>query len=156
MRRLGDRLRLFPLFGLLVVIPSQETFRYAIDLFRQSTQELRGEGIGTGGEKDVQTLEPGKPHRRRLAGGEQHTFRIRLAADQFLKAIIEQDGIDVAARLLRPDGKQIIGFDSDSRLRGLETVEQVAEADGDYLMVVQPRQKAAPAGAYEIRIEELR
>jgi tetratricopeptide (TPR) repeat protein len=85
-----------------------------------------------------------------------YTYRIRLAADQFLKAIIEQDGIDMAARLLRPDGKQIIGFDSESRLRGLETVELVAEAEGEYLMVVQPKQKAAPAGAYEIRIEELR
>jgi CHAT domain-containing protein/Tfp pilus assembly protein PilF len=156
MRRLGARFTLFPLFGLLVVAPSQETFGRPIDLFQQSTQERRGAGNGTGGGDDVQTLEPGKPHRRRLAGGERHTYRIRLAADQFLKAIIEQDGVDVAARLLSPDGKQIMGFDSESRLRGLETVDLVAEAEGDYLMVVQPKQKAPPAGAYEIRIEELR
>src|SRR5262245_37792650 len=156
MRRLGARLTLFPLFGLLVVAPSLEIFGGPIDLLQQSTEERRGAGTGTGGEDDVQALEPGKPHRRRLAGGQRHSYRIRLAADQFLKVIIEQDGIDVAARLLRPDGKQIMGFDSESRLRGLETVEQVAEAEGDYLIVVQPRQKAAPAGAYEIRIEDLR
>src|SRR5262245_17789467 len=156
MRRLGVRLRLFPLFGLLIVAPSQEAFSHAIDLFQQSTQERRDAESGTGGENDVQTLEPGKPHRRKLVGGQQHTYRIRLAADQFLKAVIEQDGIDVEARLLRPDGKQIMGFDSESRLRGPETVEQVAEAEGDYRLVVQPRHKAAPAGDYEIRIEELR
>src|SRR5262245_14475437 len=156
MRRLGARLRLFPLFGLLVVAPSQEAFRYAIDLFQRSTQERLGADSGTGGENDVQTLETGKPHKRRLAGGQQHTYRIRLAADQFLKAIIEQDGIDVAASLLGPDGKQIMGLDSESRLRGPETVEQVAEAEGDYLLVVQARRKEAPVGAYEIRIEELR
>jgi hypothetical protein len=143
MRRLGARLRLFPLFSLLVVAPSQEAFGYATDLFQQSTQERRDAESGTGGENDLQTLEPGKPHKRRLAGGQQHTHRIRLAADQFLKAVIEQDGVDVAARLLGPDGKQIMGFDSESRLRGPETVEQVAEAEGDYRLVVQPKQKAA-------------
>jgi CHAT domain-containing protein/Tfp pilus assembly protein PilF len=79
-----------------------------------------------------------------------------LAADQFLKAVIEQDGIDVVARLVGPDGKQILEFDSESRLSGRETVEQVAEAEGDYQIIVQPKQKAAPTGAYEIRIEDLR
>src|SRR5262245_61302246 len=156
MRRLGARLTLFSLFSLLVVSPSQETFGRPIDLFQQSTQERSDAGSGTGGEDDVQTLEPGRPHRRRLAGGQRHTYRIRLAADQFLKAIIKHDGIDVAARLLRPDGELIMGFDSESRPRGLETVDLVADQEGDYLMVVQPRQKATPAGDYEIRIVELR
>src|SRR5215470_3808792 len=156
MRPLGARLTLFPLFGLLVVAPWHEAFWRPIDLFQQSTQELRGAGSGTGGENDVQALEPGKPHRRELAGGQQHTYRIRLAADQFLKAVIEQDGIDVVARLLGPDGKQIMRSDTESRLRGSETVEHVAEAEGDYRLVVQPGRKEAPEGAYEIRIEELR
>src|SRR5262249_40223739 len=60
------------------------------------------------------------------------------------------------ARLIGPDGKQIMEFDSERRSRGLETVALVAETEGDFRLVVQPRQKAAPAGAYEIRIEELR
>jgi hypothetical protein len=148
MRNPGSRLTLFSLFGLLIVAPLQADFGYAIDLFQQSTQEPRVAVSGTGGENDVWMLEPGKPHRRELAGGQRHTYRIKLAADQFLKAVIEQDGIDVVARLLRPDGKQIMEFDSESRLRGLETVEQLAEVDGDYQMVVQPKQKAAPTGAY--------
>src|SRR5262249_57812208 len=156
MRRLGARLTFFPLFGLLVVAPSQEAFGRPIDPSQQSTQERRDAGGGTGGEDDVQTLEPGKPHRRMLAGEQRHTYRIRLAADQFLKAIIEQRGIDVAARLLGPDGKQIMRLDSESRLLGSETVEHVAESEGDYWLVVQPRRKEAPAGAYEIRVEELR
>ncbi|HKQ91647.1 MAG TPA: CHAT domain-containing tetratricopeptide repeat protein [Blastocatellia bacterium] len=156
MRNPGARLTLFPLIGLLVVAPLQEAFGYAIVFFQQSTQERHSEVSGTGGENDVRMLEPGKPQRRELEGGQRHTYRIKLAADQYLKAVIEQDGIDVVARLLRPDGKQIMEFDSESRLLGLETVEQVAETDGDYQMVVQPKQKAAPTGAYEIRIEEAR
>ncbi len=123
---------------------------------QQSTQAPGDAGSKADDEKEARLLEPGKPHRRELAGGQRHVYRIRLAADQFLKAVIEQDGIDVVARLLGPDGKQIMEFDSERRLRGRETVAQVAEGEGDYRLVVQPRQKAAQAGAYEIQIEELR
>ena len=87
MRNPGARLTLIPLFGLLVVATLLEAFGYAIDLFQQSTQERHGAVSGTGGENDVRKLEPGKPHRRELAGGQRHTYRIKLAADQFLKAI---------------------------------------------------------------------
>jgi CHAT domain-containing protein/Tfp pilus assembly protein PilF len=156
MRSLVTQLTLFSLFGLLVVAPSREAFGRANDPFRQSTQERHGAGIGADGENDVRPLEPGKPHRRALTGVQRHVYRIRLAADQFLKVVIEQDGIDVMARLLGPDGELIMEFDSEIRLRGPETLEQVAEAEGDYCLVVQPKQKGAQAGRYEIRIEELR
>src|SRR5262249_20663380 len=156
MRQLVIRLTIFSPFGLLVFAPSREAFGYASDPFLQSTQERRGAGSGAGGENDVRSLEPGKPHRRALAGGQRHTYRIRLAAGQFLKAVIEQDGIDVVARLLGPDGELIMEFDSEKRLRGREMVEQVAEAGGDYRLVVEPKQKEAQAGGYEIRVEELR
>src|SRR5262245_32725230 len=123
---------------------------------QQSTQAPSGLGSKADDEKDALLLEPGKAIKRELSGAGSHTYRIRLAADQFLNAVIEQDGIDVVARLLGPDGKQIMEFDSEKRLQGRETVALVAEAEGAYQVVVQPRQKAAPAGAYEIRIEDLR
>src|SRR5215510_12954617 len=130
---------LFLAFCLLTFAPLDEAFGYASDPRLQSTQERRGAGSGGGGENDVWSIEPGRPHRRELAGGQRHTYRIRLAAGQFLKAVIEQDGIDVVARLLGPDGEQIMEFDSEGRLRGRDTVEQVAEAEGDYRLIVQPR-----------------
>jgi CHAT domain-containing protein len=113
-------------------------------------------GSGTGGENDVRALEPGMTYRREMARGQSHTYLVRLAADQFLKAVIEQNGIDVVAHLSGPDGKQIMEFDSESRPRGREMVMHVAEAEGDYRLVVEPKLKEAPAGSYEIRIEELR
>ena len=76
MRNPGSRLTLFSLFGLLVVAPLQEAFGYAIDLFQQSTQERRGAVSGTGDENDVWKLEPGKPQRRELAGGQRHTYKL--------------------------------------------------------------------------------
>jgi CHAT domain-containing protein/Tfp pilus assembly protein PilF len=123
---------------------------------QQPAQEPRGASAKADEEKEARLLEPGKPIKRELAGGHSHIYQIRLSAGQFLKVIIEQQGIDVVARLIGPDGEQIMEFDSERGLQGWETVEQVAEAEGDYRLVVQPRQKAASAGLYEMRIEKLR
>jgi CHAT domain-containing protein/Tfp pilus assembly protein PilF len=143
-------------FSLVADVSSRQAFGGSLGRFQQSTQEPHNAGSGSGGENDVRTLEPGMTHRREMAGGQRHNYRIRLAADQFFKAIIEQDGIDVVARLLGPDGKEIMEFDSESRLRGQESVWQVAEAEGGYRLDLEAKLKGTPAGAYEIRIEELR
>src|SRR6266498_2502812 len=156
MRRLFNRLTLFPLFGLLVVAPSQEAFGHAAGLFQQSTQEPRDARSGAGSEDDVRALEPGKPHRRELAGGQRHAYRNRLGADQFLKAVVEQDGVDVAARVFGPDGEEILEVDSEIRSHGQETVSLVGEVAGDYRLIVAPKQRGATSGRYEIRIAELR
>ena len=153
---LASLLTLSLFFSLAPAVSSLQAFGGSLGRFQQSTQEPHNAGSGTGGENDVRTLEPGLPHRREMAGGQRHTYRIRLAADQFFKAIIEQDGIDVVARLLGPDGKEIMGFNSESRLRGQESVWQVAEAAGEYRLVVEPKLKEAAAAAYVIRIEEMR
>jgi len=144
------------IFSTAPAISPRQAFGGSLGLSRQSTQQSRDKENGDGDEKDVRAVEAGKPIKGELAGGQRHLYRIRLAADQFLKAVIEQDGIDVVARLFGPDGKQIMEFDSERRPRGQETITLVAEAEGDYRLVVQPMQKEAAAGAYEIRIEELR
>jgi CHAT domain-containing protein/Tfp pilus assembly protein PilF len=108
------------------------------------------------GEKDVRPLEPGKPIERELAGGQSHAYQITLSAGQFMKVIVEQRGIDVVVGLLGPDAKQTMEFDSEPRSQGQETVWQVAEVAGSYLLNVKAPHKGAPAGGYEIRVVELR
>jgi CHAT domain-containing protein/Tfp pilus assembly protein PilF len=153
---LAGLLTLSLIFSPVSAVSSRQAFGGSRGLSRQSPQQSRDTVSSGGDEKDVRPLGVGKPIRRELAGGQQHTYQIRLNANQFLNAIIEQDGIDVIAHLSGPDGKRIMEFDSDSRLRGQESVLQVSEAEGDYRLVVQPTRKASPVGAYEIRIEELR
>jgi CHAT domain-containing protein/Tfp pilus assembly protein PilF len=143
-------LTLFLLFSLLTVAPSRQA------LGRILGPQLAQHPRDAGNEKDAQPLEQGKPIKRELAGGQTHIYRIGLSADQFLRVVVKQDGIDVVAQVLGPDGKQIMEFDSESRNQGEESVLQVTEAAGDYRLVVSPKQKGAPAGCYEIRIEELR
>ncbi|HKX31410.1 MAG TPA: hypothetical protein VJ302_27235, partial [Blastocatellia bacterium] len=69
---------------------------------------------------------------------------------------VDQRGIDVVAQISGPDGKQILEFYSKREAGGPESVSLVAEAAGDYRLVVRPVQEGGPAGRYEIRIEELR
>src|SRR5215831_12033172 len=107
-------------------------------------------------EKDVRSLEPGKPIECELAGGQSHAYQITLSAGQFMKVIVEQRGIDVVVGLLGPDAKQVMEFDSEIRSQGQETVWQVAEVAGSYRLNVKAKYKGAPAGSYEIRVVELR
>jgi CHAT domain-containing protein/Tfp pilus assembly protein PilF len=142
------------LFGMFAVPSLQRAFGRTPGLNRQSSGEAIQQLPGADSGENI--LEPGRPIKRDLAAGQQHIYQINLGADQFLKAIVEQEGIDVVVRLASPDGKQITEFDSESRQRGHESVTRVAEAAGKYRLTVQPRQKAAATGGYVIRIEELR
>jgi hypothetical protein len=137
-------------------ISSRQAFGGSFSLFQQSSQQSRDNASGGGDEKDVRALEAGKPIKGELAGGRRHAYRISLGADQFLKVIVEQQGIDVVAQVSGPDGKQILEFDSESRPQGREEVSLVAEAAGSFLLIVRPKLDGAPAGSYEIRVEELR
>jgi hypothetical protein len=66
---------------------------------QQPTQSPRDAGAKADDEKEARPIEPGKPIKRDLAGGHSHTYQIRLSAGQFLRVIIEQQGVDVVAQL---------------------------------------------------------
>jgi tetratricopeptide (TPR) repeat protein len=145
------------LYSSLAVALSEKTLgRTLARPAQQPAQASRDAGAKTEDEKEARPLEPGKAIKRELAGNHSHIYRIRLSAGQFLKVIVEQQGIDVVARLLGPGGEQIVEFNSEGRSQGQELATFVAEGDGDYLLTVSSWQKNAPAGDYEIRVEESR
>jgi CHAT domain-containing protein/Tfp pilus assembly protein PilF len=149
-------LTIFLLLGLSFFLISSQVFGSALGQNQQTTERSGGAGKGAGAEKDVRLIELSKPIRRDLVGGQRHYYRIRLRDDQFLKVVVEQQGIDVVAQVSGPDGKTISESNSESSLCGQKRIMQVAEVEGDYLLVVEPKLKEAPAGSYQIRIEELR
>src|SRR5216117_599451 len=61
--------------------------------------------------QQVRPLEPGQTIERELAGGQTHTYQIKLTAGQFLRVLVEQKGIDVVLALSSPDGRQLIESD---------------------------------------------
>jgi CHAT domain-containing protein/Tfp pilus assembly protein PilF len=135
-------------FGLIVERPV--TAAFSLEPIRQSSQESGAAQTG----RDV--IEPNRPIKSVLAGGQQHGYQIELNAGQFVQAVVKQVGVDVAVRLVEPDGRQNIEFDSDLRARGEESVSWVAGAAGTYGIDIVVKYKNAAAGQYEIQIVELR
>ena len=105
---------------------------------------------------EVQTLEPGKPIEREMAGGQSHNYQITLSAGQYLKVIVDQRGIDVVVTLFAPDGKQLLEVDSPNGTDGPEPLAWVADLNGVYRLEVRSLEKDAKAGRYEGRLMELR
>lgn len=104
---------------------------------------------------EVGELKQGQPIERELAGSEAHTYRIALISGQYVKATIEQRGIDLVVKLFGADGQKIVEVDNEPII-GIESVSVVAEASGDYRLELGARNKDVAAGRYRIRIEELR
>jgi CHAT domain-containing protein/Tfp pilus assembly protein PilF len=105
---------------------------------------------------EVTLLEPRKPIERVMAGGQEHKYQIRLGEGQYASVIIEQRGIDVRVQLLEMQGKVIAGIDGEYRSQGEEKVEMVGGAAGSYRLSVRASSNSAPAGAYNIRVAEIR
>jgi CHAT domain-containing protein/Tfp pilus assembly protein PilF len=123
---------------------------------RLSVEQQAPQNPGTQEAQEAEVLEQGRPIERELAAGQSHTYQIELAEGDYLMVAVEQRGIDVAVRVLGPEGKQISEIDLEIRKQGEERVSQVAEVAGVYRLSVQPTQRVGSAGRYEIRVAELR
>ena len=102
------------------------------------------------------TLELGKPIEQELKGGEVHVYTIQLKVGQLIELVVDQRGIDVVARLMAPDGKQLAEVDSPTGPKGTEEVSILTESSGTYEVRVGSLEKAAAAGRYEVKITTLR
>ena len=74
---------------------------------------------------------------REIKGAETHSFRIQLAANQFVHALVEQDDVDVAVAIFTPDGKQLTESDSPNDRWGSEPILLVAPVSGEYRVEVK-------------------
>jgi CHAT domain-containing protein len=108
------------------------------------------------GEQVTLTLDPSAPLERELRGGESHSYRLTLAAGQFLRIVVEQRGIDVVVKLFGPSGQPLAEVDSPNGPQGPEPLSILSEQSGEYTLEVRALEKAAAPGRYEVRIQELR
>ncbi len=106
------------------------------------------------GTQEAQQLLPGVPLERALSGGEAHTYRLALAAGQFLRLEVEQRGVDVAVMLSDREGRQVAA--SNSPHAGVEWVSLVAETGAELRLEIRAANQAAAAGRYAVRLAELR
>lgn len=104
----------------------------------------------------ITTLELNKPLEREISGTQRHSYQINLSANQYLKILLQQQGIDLGLRLYGTDGKQISDFDAEFKSNGSETVEFIAPKEGNYRFDIINKFTLMPAGKYEIKLAELR
>lgn len=104
---------------------------------------------------DVTPLALNKPIEREISGSRKDGYPINLSANQYVKVIIRQRGVDIAARFSGADGKNLGDFDAEMRPDETETIEFIAPADGVYRLDVTPKYPLLPAGKYEIGLAEI-
>ena len=94
----------------------------------------------------AQPLELNKPIERELKDGETHAYTVTLHAGEFLRATVDQRGIDLVVRLFGPDGAKLAEVDSPNGDSGPEPVALEAKTAGVYRIDVAPdRQTTAIA-----------
>jgi CHAT domain-containing protein/Tfp pilus assembly protein PilF len=105
---------------------------------------------------EVVELKQGPSIERELGGGGRHAYRISLAKGHYIKVVVEQKGIDVVVTLFGTNGQMIAEVDSPNGTQGPEPIAVIVETSGDHRLEVKSLEEKAPAGRYELRVEELR
>jgi tetratricopeptide (TPR) repeat protein len=130
--------------------------RHATRLLSVAVWAVTFTGAAAPQQPDETRLTPDKPVRRQLSAGQSHVYAINLRAGEYLDAVIEQKGIDVAISLVDPVGRVVREYDSPTGALGPEQVRCIAAIGGNYRFEVRALQPEADRGAYEIRIAALR
>ncbi|HEX8129505.1 MAG TPA: CHAT domain-containing protein [Pyrinomonadaceae bacterium] len=136
--------------------PIQIISRCLICLLIIEAGSLASQARAADSQADAPTLVLGETIKGRMAGGETQLFRIALGAGQYLRVVVEQQGIDVAVALIAPGQKRLLEIDSPNGNYGPEPVSAVAEESGEHRIEVRLPDKKAAAGLFEIRVEALR
>lgn len=110
----------------------------------------------TADDRDAQLLDANQPIKRKIAGAENHYYRIMLAADQYVRLVVDQRGVDVSVTLYQPDGKIVVESNRLIGAYGPETISWVAESSGFYKLEVRSPRADQIAAEYEVRILEER
>ncbi|MGE0129512.1 MAG: tetratricopeptide repeat protein [Blastocatellales bacterium] len=98
------------------------------------------------------SLEPGKPVERSLTSGETHGYRVTLGSGQFIRIVAEQRGVDVAVKILSPDGKPLADVNLNPDTKDKEDAVWVAENAGDYRIEISAPGRNA-RGRYQLTLE---
>src|SRR6185295_9618174 len=94
------------------------------------------------------------PALREIHGGEIQEYPVEIQAGQFLRVLVQEDGIDVGVRLLDPKGKEMTGADSLCLTCGHEEEDLAAIAVSPGLHHLQIKASRHPdLGRYRLEIE---
>ncbi len=96
------------------------------------------------------------PVESELLGGGTNVYRIVLKKGEFLRVVVEQEGINVALELVGPDGNPITTTYSLTGAWGLEPASMISGAPGAYEVQVKSLYPNAARGKYQVQVTDLR
>ena len=100
-------------------------------------------------------LAPGPPIRGVIAAGETKRFRLDLEADDYVRATVEQHGVDVSVVLWGPDGQAALDRNREPIRTLPERFSFVAAEAGPYVLEVRAS-PGEPSGRYAVRYSRMR
>jgi CHAT domain-containing protein/tetratricopeptide (TPR) repeat protein len=100
-------------------------------------------------------LKLGIPVDRELDGAQPDEISLSVETDQYVRLVLDQRHLDVAARLFGPAGEMIVAVDGPGGKRKPEFISLVTATGGEYRLVVTPH-LAEATGHYTVKLEELR
>ena len=106
--------------------------------------------------EQVRRLEYGTAARWPLGGGESRVYLAGAHTGQYLRVVVEQQGIDVVVSLLSSDGAVAVKADNATGTRGAESVSLTAAGEETFRVKVEAREPRARAAYYTIQLAEQR
>ena len=91
---------------------------------------------------------------RELSTGTTHRYRLPIQAGDYVRVAIDQQAIDVGARLLAPDGTPVI--DVSYRQAGRRFLSAIAATSGNYQLEILCLVTSATTGGYVAMIDQQR
>ena len=106
--------------------------------------------LGAKAEPPGTPLHDGLTLEREIRSGETHAYLVDLQAGQYLRVVLQEHGINLIAKLLRPDKTVVSG--SDRLTDDTEDLAIVAEAPGLYRVAVTAFPNQRLPGRYHLRV----
>ncbi len=104
----------------------------------------------------VPVLSPGETTERRIAPGERHVYELIVDSGDFLEIEVEQQSVDVVARLLGPRRELLLVSDLSTGEFGPEPLLAIAPQTGSYWIEVEAWDSETSQGRYQVTFKSTR
>jgi CHAT domain-containing protein len=131
------------LISSLALLRSQARAQSALQRVNPTTPPARGRS-------DVRALLPGESVEREIAGGEAHGYEVSLKEKEFLRVVVDQQGIDLVVTLYGPSKKKQLEVNLRGGDYGPEPVSYEVGERGTYQLDVRPFASVATRGRYRM------
>ena len=103
---------------------------------------------------EARLLESGQSVESALEAGQTLSFMLKLTANQYARVLVEQQSLDVALKVLAPDGTTLAASNNPNP-SGLESLTLLAPPAGSYQLQIQAADNTA-TGKFVVKLDEVR